>query len=82
MAFGIIVYEYLGRIYPFTMADDIIYEGMKKDMYHYGMNFLNGKKGINDCEIDDISKRVSDMVKRKNVGENLNLFEELELVLK
>ena len=46
------------------------------------MNFLNGKKGINDCEIDDISKRVSDMVKRKNVGENLNLFEELELVLK
>lgn len=82
MAFGIIVYESFGRAYPFTMADDIIYDGMKRDMHSYGMNFLIGKRGIDDNQIDNLSKIVSDVVKRKNSGENLNLFEELELVLK
>ena len=81
MAFGIFVYESSRGVYLFIMADDFIYDRMKKDMHLYGMKFLNGRKGIPDGEIDDVSKRVRDVVKRKKDGEKIDLNKELELIL-
>ncbi|MCX6711656.1 MAG: hypothetical protein NT139_01285 [Candidatus Woesearchaeota archaeon] len=78
MTWGIILYGSLGQYYSFVMADDTLYNPMKKGMHDSGMNILGGKSGISDIEIDLISDKTSNLIKKLNENKPINLEEELQ----
>ena len=80
MAFGIMVTEWCGRYAPFTMVSEEMLDGLRKGMCEgrYGMNYVAGRNGISDDEIDELSRKVADVVKRKNDGQDLDLRNELK----
>ena len=71
---------------PFVMADSLLYDMMKETMSsqegseRYGMKFVAGRKDIPNAKIDATADLVSKIVKRKNLGETLNLEKELEAI--
>ena len=79
MAFGIMVTEWCGRYAPFTMVSEEMLDGLRKGMCEgrYGMNYVAGKNGISDDEIDELSKKVV-VVNKKNSNADLNLRNELK----
>jgi len=83
MAFGIIIFKSFGHLYPLTMADDGFYDGMKEVMFkeYSPMEFIYGKKGISNEEIDGLNEQVCGLVKRINDGEPLNIKGELDSIL-
>lgn len=81
MASAIIVYEGGGHIYPFTARHDIAYDTITEKMHKFKMNFLAGKKGIADNEIDSLSERIREIVKRCNKDNSLDARKELEAIL-
>jgi len=78
MTWGIILYGSFGQYYSFVMADDTLYNPMKKGMHDSGMNILGGKSGISDIEIDLISDKTSNLIKKLNENKPINLEEELQ----
>ena len=80
MTGGIIVYEYFGHFYPLIMADDTIYDSMKRYIDKHNTNFINGKKGITNDEINDTSNKVCELVRKVNEGEQPELKKELEAI--
>ena len=86
MAWGIVIYKSLDRYVPFIMADDI-YDRMKeslsteKGINMYGMEFINGRKGISDEKIDSIDDKLNSLIERLNAGEKLSLDKELDKII-
>jgi len=81
MTWGIIVHQMpSGNYYYLTMADDSIYDGMKKGVDGYGWKFIDGKMGIPLSDIDAVENKIDNLVTRVNEGEPLNLKRELASV--
>ncbi len=84
MAFGIIIYKSFNQYIDFVMADETLYDMMKeslsteRDKMMYGMEYINGRKGISDERIDEASNHFHSLVERLNAGEKLDLDSELE----
>ena len=57
MGWGIIIFKSLGHFYPFVMADDRLYDGMRENCQKYELKFIGGKKGITDEHVDTMSEK-------------------------
>jgi hypothetical protein len=77
---GIMVTECGGRYSPLTMAAGELLDDLKGRVCggRYGFNYVAGKNGIPDSRIDELSRKVVNVVKRKNDGEDIDVKMELE----
>lgn len=75
MPWGILLYQNVGMYYSLVMADDTLYNSMKKEMKKAGMEILDGKKGISDDRINDISSKIDGIVAKLNKCQGVVLKE-------
>ena len=82
---GIIVYEHSGKYYSLTLASTNVYDGMLKECVGEraklnNRNLVMSKSKISDERMEDIEKRVLELVDRKNQGEEIDIKGELEKI--
>ena len=77
MTWGIMVTECAGRYSPMTMVCGEWLNDLRQRICNYGINYIAGRNEISDDEIDELSKNVIEVIKRKNDGEGLDLRKEL-----
>lgn len=85
MAHGIFVLKSYGNFYTFTVADDSIYDPMEERLSSkkgiYSLEFVAGKKGIGEEEIDGIADKVRELVKKANDRFPIDFKKTLESIL-
>jgi len=67
--------------YSFLGADDLIYEGLKKDFEKRGLHVVASKKGIPKNKIDEFSTLCSKIVEDLNKGKKVSAQEELDSIV-
>lgn len=82
---GILICEFPGRYSTFSIADPLIYEGIKKSLSthegaaRYGFKAYWGRGNIPDDEVDRMSNHLQGLVARLNKGEKVDIDKELAL---
>jgi len=80
-AWGILLQYVGGQYHTFLAAEPFIYERVKASKEH-GIHFIAGKQGILSEDIGSIASRFSELVKRLNTGEQIDIKIELETIVK
>ena len=84
MTFGfMILYNKFTGYCSFVMADDVLYEGVKRDfMKAFGsLSFVYGRKELDEKKMDIVCNRVNGLIKRLNNDEFINIEKELSSLL-
>jgi hypothetical protein len=80
MAWGILLYEQLGKHYSLIVADDKLYGSSVTTLEKLQGGILGGKKGIRNEDIDAVCSRINTLKNRLDKGESVNLESELQQV--
>jgi hypothetical protein len=75
---GVLIQYSRGGYNPFIMGDDSIYESLKIEFARVGVDFIAGKKGIPDSDIDSVCEGLKEIVRRLNNKEPVDVKSELE----
>jgi hypothetical protein len=75
---GVLIYGSYGQFYSFVIADNKLYKATKKELSNNNSNKVYfGKGNLTPQQLDNVRDKVSEVVKRLNNKEKVNVKKEL-----